>query len=249
MMRNRLLILIFSIVILFSLLKIGESFYESYQNKRMYTSLQNTFIMAPTPEIIKETTDSNDRHVKRIGEKFLPLVEINDETVGWVTLSNSSIDYPIVQTSDNEFYLDHSFERNKSKSGSIFMDFRNDQDLFNRHSILYGHHMRDGSMFSDLLKYQDENHFIENQYITLQTLNEDTKWEIFSAYVTDTDFYYIITDFGTDDEYVEFLQEIQSKSTYESEMTLTEKDRILTLSTCAYDFDDARFVVHARRIQ
>ncbi|WNF38453.1 class B sortase [Bacillaceae bacterium IKA-2] len=249
MMRNRLLILIFSIVILFSFLKIGESIYESYQNKQMYTSLQNTFIMAPTPEIIKETTDSNDRDVKRIGEKFLPLVEINDETVGWVTLSNSSIDYPIVQTSDNEFYLDYSFERNKSKSGSIFMDYRNNQDLFNRHTILYGHHMRNQSMFSDLLKYQDENHFIENRYITLQTLYEDTKWEIFSAYVTGTDFYYIITDFGTDDEYVKFLQKIQSKSTYESEMTITEEDRILTLSTCAYDFDDARFVVHARRIQ
>lgn len=249
MIRNRLLVLIFSIVILFSFIKIGESVYDSYQNKRMYTSLQDTFIAAPTSEIIKETADSNDSDVKRIGEKFLPLLEINDETIGWVTLANTSIDYPIVQRSDNEFYLDHSFERNKSRSGSIFMDYRNNQDLFNHHTILYGHHMRDGSMFSDLLKYQDENHFIENRYITLETLYEDTKWEIFSAYVTDTDFYYIITDFGTDDEYVEFLQELQSKSAYETEMTITEKDRILTLSTCAYDFDDARFVVHARRIQ
>ncbi|MFV8827303.1 class B sortase [Alkalihalobacterium sp. APHAB7] len=245
---RRIIIGICVSILLFSMFHIVDYFYGSYENHRMYAAVQETYTdFLPEDEMFHNNIEAQEDLLIR--EQFLPLLEINEDTVGWITVLNTPIDYPVVQTKDNDYYLDHNFQHSKSDAGSIFMDFRNAPDLSDRHSIIYGHHMRDGSMFKGLLNYQDEDFFENNRTITIQTLAQETEWEVFSAYVTATDFYYIVTDFSSDQDYLDFLQLVQKKSQIQpNDVNFTHEDQLLTLSTCAYDFEDARFVVHARKI-
>ncbi|SHF12075.1 class B sortase [Alkalibacter saccharofermentans] len=181
-----------------------------------------------------------------IGSKFISLLEINKDVIGWISIENTRVDYPVVLGFDNEHYLDHDFYGKKSRAGTIFMDFRNRSEK--KHLILYGHNMRDGSMFKDLIKYKKESFFYDNPIIQFDFLSRNERWEIFSAYVTDTNFYYIETSFKNNAEFTSFIDEIKGKSKYKTDIYPEANDQILTLSTCTYDFSDARFVIHARKI-
>ncbi|MCT8137901.1 class B sortase [Anaerobacillus sp. CMMVII] len=249
MNRFRIISIVCTVIFLFSMYNVYNSLYDSYKNKQLYTSIQTEFI-AHMNDI--QTSASDDvlplEETRSIMDKFLPLLEKNEDTVGWITIPNTQVDYPIVKKEDNDFYLHHNFEGERSNGGTIFMDFRNIGDGTDRHTILYGHNMRDGTMFQGLMKYKQSDFFSDNQMITFYTLYEETKWEIFSAYVTDTNYYYIPTRFRSKRDYLDFLEGIQGKSLFQSEIEFTDEDKILTLSTCSYEFLDARFVVHARKV-
>ncbi|MDD2219171.1 MAG: class B sortase [Desulfoplanes sp.] len=185
---------------------------------------------------------------KPILERFQPLLLINEEVTGWISIDNTEIDYPVVKTSDNEFYLDHNFRKEKSGAGTIFMDYRNGGDPGDQNTILYGHNRKDGSMFNGLTKYKRQEYYRDHPVLEFSDLKEDQEWRIFSVYITDTDFNYIQTDFADEDDFQRFLEEISSKSMYDTGTDVSRKDQILTLSTCTYEFADARLVVHAKRI-
>ncbi|MCB2287824.1 class B sortase [Clostridium algidicarnis] len=193
----------------------------------------------------------NDLQTKEedvISEKYSPLLELNEETIGWIKIHNTTIDYPVFKGKDNEFYLDHDPYQEKSKYGSIFMDFRNKGASDDINIILYGHNMNDGSMFSDLVKYKDSKFLYDNEIIEFNNLYKDIKWQIFSVYITDTNFNYIRTDFNSEEDYEEFLNSINDKSMFKMGVTVSSKDNILTLSTCTYEVSDGRLVIHAKRI-
>jgi len=177
---------------------------------------------------------------------LLPLFRINPDTVGWLSMEGTRIDYPVVKGMDNEYYLANGFDKEPNVAGSIFMDSRNIGDGSDRHTLIYGHRMKDGSMFRDLEKYQDDAFYQSHRAFDLQTLHGTFRYRIFSAYVTDTDFPFIRTRFE-DDEYQIFLGQIQERNTHpaDTEIKLTPQSRILTLATCSRAFEDARFVVHA----
>ena len=178
------------------------------------------------------------------------LQEINPDVVGWIQIPETVVDYPIVQGPDNQYYLDRDWQRSHNRAGAIFMDYRNDPDALaepQNHTILYGHHMRDGSMFRALVNYKEPGYLNDHPVIVIQDLYDSHAYEIFSVYVTTTDFYYIETEFPTAMEYVLFIKGLQKKSIHPSDVVLTAHDHVLTLSTCTYEYDDARFVVHARR--
>src|SRR5690625_306291 len=178
--------------------------------------------------------------------KFHSLLEQNSDTVGWIHIPNTVIDYPIVQADDNTCYLDHTFAMEKNKAGAIFMDYRNDVEELDQNTINYGHHMKDGSMFKRLAKFRNEDFLLENKKIVFNSIYEEMEWEIFAVFVTDTDFNYIEPNFSTEDEFQEFIEMVKLKSIMPLEYDITQEDHILTLSTCGYDFDDARIVVQAK---
>jgi sortase B len=187
-------------------------------------------------------------NTKAILEKFEKLYSENNDLVGWIRIENTAVDYPVLQFIDNAYYLDRDFYGQKSKAGSIFMDYRNEAGAASFNTILYGHHMADGSMFKDLMKYKRADFLENHKIIRFDVLNQEYEWEIFSVYVTDVEFYYIDTNFPTVDKKLTFIQAIQEKSLHQSGIQVGPEDHILTLSTCSYEFDNARFVVHARRI-
>ena len=185
---------------------------------------------------------------KIVLEEFKPLIEENDNTVGWLKIENTNIDYPVVQGDDNDFYLNHDFYDNKNSQGSIFMDFRNRGNLEDKHTIIYGHHMKNRTMFNDLNLYKDEEFFNENKTFTMKSLYGEETYEIFSTHVYENDPYIIKTRFNND-EFGSFIDSVKEKAEHEIDINVEESDDILTLITCAYDFKDARYVVHARKIK
>jgi len=181
---------------------------------------------------------------------FAAALQQNPDIVGRIALKTCDIAYLVTQTTDNQTYLSVGYDRQESRNGTIFMDYRCDveADPLRGHYIIYGHNMKSGAMFHNLMKYKEEDFFYNNRVFRFDTLYEDYEWEIFSAYVTDTDFYYIQTDFADDAEWLSFLQTVQQKSMFKTDTELSADDVVLTLSTCTYEFDDARFVIHARLI-
>jgi sortase B len=182
-------------------------------------------------------------------ERLSAAMAANGEAVGWLTVSGTTIDYPVVQCGDNEYYLTHDAEKKKSRYGAIFMDCRNDAGTLGGHVVLYGHHMRDGAMFAQLLKYKKEGFFREHGVIVYSTPEDATEWEIFSAFETTADFDFTNTDFASEQDYLSYMQTLQGKSLFETDIELTAQDDVMTLSTCAYDIQDGRFVVCARKIK
>ena len=180
--------------------------------------------------------------------RFKELLARNPDTIGWIQIADTAVDYPILHTSDNDFYLHHDFNKNPSAAGQVFMDYRNKGDGSDMNMILYGHSMADGSIFSGLFAFKDEDFFRSHRILEIDTIYGLTRWEIFSAYVTSPDFYYIHTDFYYPTEEQAFKDAIAAKSKYPTGIRLTLEDRILTLSTCSYEFEDAYFVIHARKI-
>ena len=248
--RNVLIILLLG-VFLYSSYELFSYFYQSHKEKSTYDQIRELYLGQLKNEDLKESnTDSSASTPDESGimDRYTPLLEINSDLVGWVSVPGTVIDYPVVQADDNDFYLRRDIHKQAANSGSIFMDYRSDAQCQGRHTILYGHHMRNGSMFKELEKYKREEFFQQNPIIRFDTLSTEIEWEVFSVYVTDTSFPYTQVSFASHEEYRDFLKRIQDRSIFQKDIELTEQDQLLTLSTCTYEYDDARFVVHARRL-
>lgn len=177
------------------------------------------------------------------------LKEVNADTVGWINVNNTNINYPYVQYSDNNYYLNHSFDKTYNEAGWVFIDYRNSSNLNNKNTIIYAHSRLDKTMFGSLSKVLKKDWYTnkENHIIRIVTENESTLWQIFSVYKIEEESYYITTDFDNNEEYVKFLNTIKSRSIYNFNTNLDADDRILTLSTCYSD--TMRTVVHAKLIK
>ena len=177
------------------------------------------------------------------------LKEKNSDTVGWINVNNTNINYPYVQGKDNNYYLDHSFDKKYNEAGWVFLDYRNDKNLSNKNNILYAHSRLDKTMFGSLSKTLKSNWYNnkDNHIIRLSTETENTMWQIFSVYKIPEETYYITTNFNSDNDYQKFLNTIKERSIHNFSTNLTTEDKILTLSTCYSDTE--RTVVHAKLIK
>lgn len=174
------------------------------------------------------------------------LSDKNPDFFGWINVSFTTINYPVVQTENNSYYLNHSFENKWSPSGAIFCDFRNKRDIIkNRNTVIYGHNMLDGAMFQPLIDYGRYETYFKYGIIELISENGTTYYyEVFSVRDEDPRFGYIQTYFEDDEEYVEFLNTMQERSYFQKNIELNEESKIITLSTCVNEtWRDWRFVV------
>ena len=177
------------------------------------------------------------------------LKEKNGDTVGWINVNNTNINYPYVQGKDNNYYLTHSFDKKYNEAGWVFLDYRNNKTLSNKNNILYAHSRLDKTMFGSLSKTLKSNWYNnkDNHIIRLSTETENTMWQIFSVYKIPEETYYITTNFNSDNDYQKFLNTIKERSIHNFNTSLTTEDKILTLSTCYSDTE--RTVVHAKLIK
>jgi sortase B len=182
----------------------------------------------------------------------------NSDFVMWLYGEGAEIDYYVLQANDNEFYLKRDIDKEHRSSGSLFLDYRNRPERISSsgkdnkigsNNIIYGHNMRNGNMFGKLKYYQKEEVFFKHQYLYTYTKEGVTVWKIFSAYETTTDDYYIQTYFSTPEAFLKFARGLQKKSVVKTDIVLSSRDDILTLSTChRYNYNDGRFVVHAVKV-
>lgn len=230
--------------------QLGTTFAAYEQDRNAAASVRELYYNTPVKEEAPEAPAPAPA-LPRMDAKFAALLERNPDLVGWLAIDGINVDDPIVQADDNTYYLHRNFDQADSKSGSLFMDYRNRAAAEDRHTIIYGHRMKDGSMFGRLNRFTEEDFFREKGAISFETLHERYTVEVFSVYRTTTDFYYIRTEFEDDEDYESFLQEIRDKSIYPSHVPVMPDDRIITLSTCDYwlDREEGRLVVHGKLVK
>ena len=181
---------------------------------------------------------------------FNDLLAKNSDTVGWIQVQGTNINYPIVQTTNNDYYLNHAFDKTENKAGWVYMDYRNNAVDFNQNTIIYAHSRYNGTMFGSLKNILNSSWYTnkENHIIRLSTPTENTMWQVFSVYTIPKESYYITPSFPTDESYQEFLNTIKGRSEVDFSGTVSTGDKVLTLSTCKDNFGN-RIVMHAKLIK
>ena len=234
--KQAILKLLFVLLILISTIKIIK--WKINTNK-------NQNIKEETQEYIKiEKTDKEEKYIV----DFKKLKEKNSDTIAYLKVDNTDVEYVVVKGNDNEYYLNHNFNKEYNVAGWIFADYKNKFDGTDKNIIIYGHNMQDGSMFASLKKILTSNwQNNEKKQITLVTENNIVTYEIFSSYTINPEDYYIKTNFKDDKTYLEFLNTLKQRSFYDYNIDTNEFDKILTLSTCTGTGNN-RIVVHAKQI-
>lgn len=243
--------LFYILVFLYSGSALVKYLYTYYEASKSLKEIQAIYesTLASINENEEEAPTLTNRSAIR--PQFSDLQEVNKQIVGWISVDGTKLDLPILQADNNEFYLDHNFKDSYSRAGSIFMDYRNDVTNMNRNTILYGHAMKNGTMFGSLKNYLKQDYANAHRTIYLDTLYEGYGVEVFAAYETTIDFNYIKTEFQTDEAFSHFIEEVNKRSMIEMNVEVGPDDQIVTLSTCKEFFisNDQRVVVQGKLVK
>lgn len=241
--RTIILFILISIAV-FSAYKIFSYFYDGYKYEKLNDEIRNQYYEGSEGDY-----NSGPIFIDDGGEdKFEGLKKINEDIIGWLRIPDTKVNYPVVQAGDNDYYLRRNLWKKYEIRGSIFMDYRSKANAEGLNTIIYGHNMKDGTMFRDISKYKNHNFYTEHPYVIYDYPDERTKWEIFSAYVYEGKEKYFKSSFVNEEEYIGYLKECRKRSLYDTGVEVNEKDKIITLMTCSYEFDGARMVIHAKYI-
>ena len=212
-----------------------------------------------TEEIVNESTQENiEETINQENERILKvqkLQEENPDIVGWLEIEGTSINYPVLQGDDNEYYMAHNYKKQKSKNGSIFLTKDYDWSIPSSNLLIYGHNLSNGTMFQELLKYEKEDFYKKHPIIRFTTNNEDAEYEIISAFKSRVYYkseknvfrYYFFLNSESEEEYNQFVKNAKNASLYPIDTTANYGDQLITLSTCSYYVEDGRFAVVGRR--
>ena len=262
--KNLIALLIFLIAFIF-LIKSGidliNYFIDTNNTNEEIKSIEDAVKIEEVPdsdntEIIEQKEDIPEDNpywdyikMNLISVNFDDLLKINNETKGWIQVNGTNINYPFVQTSNNDYYLTHSYDKSYNQAGWVFMDYRNDTISYDKNTILYAHGMNNKTMFGSLRNILNSSWYnnTNNHIIKLSTPTENTLWQVFSVYHIETTNDYIQTEFTSDEEYQSFLDMLKGRSAVTFDTSLNTTDKILTLSTC-YNKTD-KVVMHAKLIK
>ena len=183
-----------------------------------------------------------------INVDFDTLTNINADIKGWLYSPDTKIDYPVVQSVDNAYYLYRFMDGSYNPSGTLFMDFRDMGDFSSRNTVIYGHHMSDGSMLASIVNYEKQDYYDEHPVMYLNTPQGNYRMDIFAGFVTWYDSRVYSFDFESRTEFEEWVTLMRSYSDFSSDVKIGQDDRIVTLSTCTYDYDNARYVLMAKLV-
>ena len=261
--KNIILILIIitsSITLLISIFNIIKWKIDSNKTNYEITNIQeninveeiqdteNTEIIEPIIEVPKENPYWDYINMNMINVDFNSLKRTNPDVVGWLKVNGTNINYPFVQSSDNDYYLTHSFNKSYNGAGWVFLDYRNN-GTNNKNTIIYAHGRSDKTMFGTLKNVLNNGWLnnTNNYVIKISTETENSLWQIFSVYRIPTTSDYLQTNFNDETEYQNFLDMIKDRSSHNFDTNVVSTDNILTLSTC-YNTSD-KMVVHAKLIK
>ncbi len=247
------------IIFLFSASLVIKHFVEINNNKKVYEDLA---------DLVTNTTSQNDESEDEPVPDYSPLIEQNRDFVGQIIVPNTAINHPVVQYVDNDYYLDHSFEKKYDYRGAIFMDYRNDAVNLDSNTIIYGHNAYDTTMFSELVQYEDIEFYKKSPVIEFNTLEANYKWKVYGVFITnataseDNDYIFnYIYPYMDGENFDGFIEEVNKRRLYTTDVDITDDDKMLVLSTCVRTLDlknkygkttyraNARLVVLARMVR
>lgn len=232
-------LLAFLIIFLLSAYKIGKYFFEENKN----SSINNELIekaVSKVPSHVEENSEVvEDNNLLPISIDFDYLKKRNRDIVGWIYSEDTPINYPVLQSKDNDYYLHRLVDGTYNPSGSIFMDYKNKSDLSDTITTIYGHNMRSSSMFGTFEKYKDQNYYEDHKIMYYFTEKTEYTIELFSHITVSSDSY--IYNLKKMDQ--KELDRLIKKSNFKSDVTVTEDDKIIMLSTCSYEYEQARYIL------
>ncbi len=201
-------------------------------------------------------TEEGERVIPEILDEYKNLYNSNKRLIGWLKIDDTNIDYPVMQTTNNEYFLNHNFNQQSDRNGALFLDKDCDVLEPSTNLIIYGHHMKSGNMFGTLDKYSSEEYYKEHPVIQFDSIYEKGTYEVMYVFRSkiyseeDVIFkYYQFIDAGSQQEFDSNMQEMAAMSLYDTGVTASYGDHLLTLSTCDYYVSDGRFVVVAKRVE
>lgn len=230
---------IFIVIMLISGIKIFKWTKENKESNEILDEVKNTI-----------SIDENIDNVEKYNVNFEKLKQTNSDTIAWIKVNGTNIEYPVVKTTNNDFYMTHTFDKKNNSAGWVFMDYENKFDGTDNNLVIYAHNRRDGSMFGTLKNILTEEwqSNIDNFKITFITENEKSEYQVFSVYTIESEDYYITTNFETDNKFQKFIDTIKSRSIKDFDVNISTEDHILTLSTCANN-NKYRVVLHAVKVK
>lgn len=240
-----------AVIVIVVLVAAAAAAYYIYNAVNSETSLTTNTTAAPAEG---ETTS--------VPAEYQEYYNRNNDFVGWIKIDGTEIDYPVVQADDNDYYLNHNFDKKKESRGTIFMDYTSDSNLGYMNTVIHGHNWLDDTVFSELPQYSDIDYYREHPVIEYNTRTEMHKWKIFAVFITtasaDEDngylFNYVYPDMGGIN-FDGYMAEINKRTLYYTGVDVNENDKILTLSTCTREVDtrsyraDCRIVILARMVR
>lgn len=240
-----------AVIVIVVLVAAAAAAYYIYNAVNSETSLTTNTTAAPAEG---ETTS--------VPAEYQEYYNRNNDFVGWIKIDGTEIDYPVVQADDNDYYLNHNFDKKKESRGTIFMDYTSDSNLGYMNTVIHGHNWLDDTVFSELPQYSDIDYYREHPIIEYNTRTEMHKWKIFAVFITtasaDEDngyvFNYVYPDMGGIN-FDGYMAEINKRTLYYTGVDVNENDKILTLSTCTREVDtrsyraDCRIVILARMVR
>lgn len=242
----------------FSVYQLLSIFLEYKAGTDEYDDLQQ-FVLSEIPEDEEYWEESGDEGdtgetgdveqeeaLQRIS--FAELKEINEEIIAWIGIPGTKISYPVMQGDDNVYYLNHTFSHKVNSAGSLFMEVLNAEDFSDYHTLIYGHNMKNGSMFGTLSYYKSPTYLVAHPYIYVDVEEGRLKYQIFSCYETTADSDSYTIGFAPDDVYADYLAKIKGRAAYDTGVEVSQEDQILTLSTCTRS-GQLRYLVHAKRVE
>ena len=261
--RRKLMILAFSLVALGCFLYFGIYYYQNYRIDNDMEHLAQIKEQNKTPGLAflldddkeNDGTEGEEKEPEVL-EDYKTLLNMNKDLIGWLKIADINIDYPVMQTNDNNYYLDHNFDKKYDKNGCLFLDYQCDVINRNTNLIIYGHNMQSGKMFGSLSKYSNKEYYEKHPKFEFDTIYEKGAYEIvyvFRSKIYNEDVvvfkYYQFLDAQSEQEFNSNMAEMAKLSLYDTGITPEYGDELLTLSTCDYQENNGRFVIVARKIK
>lgn len=263
------LIVIFAIIALGSAIYLIKYYYTNSKGEQEYSKIKEMVDDSVDSTIVDKTTKELYKNIDgaNILVKYAKLYEANPDFVGWLTIEDTHIDYPVMQTpEDEEYYIKRDFNKDYASYGALFVDGESRLGIYNPEKnsydipytsnvIIYGHNMNAGTMFHDLVKYEDEDFYNSHKTFKFDTIYEEGTYEVIAAFRSEiydedsTNFkYYSFIDTYDSEVFGNYIKNIKALNTYNIDATAEYSDTLVTLSTCAYHTDNGRFVVIAKKI-
>lgn len=259
------------LIIIVCLAQIGQTYYLSVRHRQQQETM-STVVNTTKPQNLKPQTtppqesflqeykendnnNENENDTPEMMERFQALYAENNDLVGWLSIPDTTIENPVMQCEDDEYYLHHNFYREYDPYGCFFVKSIADVNTPCTNFIIYGHHMKDGSMFGNLDLYQAQEYYQAHSFISFDTLYEERTYQVMAVFLSqvymeqeDVFKYYQFYQADTEEAFLDFYEAVKELSLYDTGVTAVFGDTFITLSTCAYHVEDGRFVVVAKRV-
>ena len=245
-------------VMVFSTYKIVRDRVEHQQARKMDSEASDTYVRpaaaSPTPRAyrqeVEEQQDFLDDEVSPLNSMYDLDKFFSDypDAIAWIYCPDTKIDYGVVEAENNDYYLHRFYDGSYSVSGSLFADCCNARDFSDDNTVIYGHNMGDGSKFAGIMNYKLQSYFDQHPVLYLSTPEMNYRLELFAGFLTDADSEAYLYQFNSPEEFSAWQQRMISQSDFRADVTPGPEDRIVTLSTCSYEYYDARYVVMGKLV-